>query len=287
MKSLSSKVLVCTVALIALLLAVAPRVIGAGIEQATIDRLIELIPPEAESQLEIRRNDISSGWFRSSASIELIFTPIGTDAIALVMDFDIDHGPLLQTQNGLGVGLAYANIKPGIRNDLFDIALAELSFPLPDIMADLLVRFDQSVQLDMNISEINYSGTQGEMNFDGLNASIHVDSDQSARFVVNMGELAVTENAANSNVVVAGLAITSITSQLNDMLANSSATLSIPSLSSTAPISFSISDIVVDYGLNGSPADPQSSEIYQTLSIANIEGSIPVRSLSWRSEIKQ
>ncbi|HAS49492.1 MAG TPA: hypothetical protein DCS33_09450, partial [Gammaproteobacteria bacterium] len=264
MKSLSSKVLVCTVALIALLLAVAPRVIGAGIEQATIDRLIELIPPEAESQLEIRRNDISSGWFRSSASIELIFTPIGTDAIALVMDFDIDHGPLLQTQNGLGVGLAYANIKPGIRNDLFDIALAELSFPLPDIMADLLVRFDQSVQLDMNISEINYSGTQGEMNFDGLNASIHVDSDQSARFVVNMGELAVTENAANSNVVVAGLAITSITSQLNDMLANSSATLSIPSLSSTAPISFSISDIVVDYGLNGSPADPQSSEIYQT-----------------------
>lgn len=287
MKSLSSKVSVCTVALIALLLAVAPRVIGAGIEQATIDRLIELIPPEAESQLEIRRNDISSGWFRSSASIELIFTPIGTDAIALVMDFDIDHGPLLQTQNGLGVGLAYANIKPGIRNDLFDIALAELSFPLPDIVADLLVRFDQSVQLDMNISEINYSGTQGEMNFDGLNASIHVDSDQSARFVVNMGELAVTENAANSNVVVAGLAITSITSQLNDMLANSSATLSIPSLSSTAPISFSISDIVVDYGLNGAPADPQSSEIYQTLSIANIEGSIPVRSLSWRSEIKQ
>ena len=287
MKSLSSKVLVCTVALIALLLAVAPRVIGAGIEQATIDRLMELIPPEAESQLEIRRNEINSGWFRSSASIELIFTPIGTDAIALVMDFDIDHGPLLQTQNGLGIGLAYANIKPSIRNDLFDIAIAELSFPLPDIMADLLVRFDQSVQLDMNVSEANYSGTQGEMNFNGLNASIHVDSDQSARFVLNMGELAVTENAANSNVVVAGLAITSITSQLNDMLANSSATLSIPSLSSTAPVSFSISDIVVDYGLNVSPADPQSSEIYQSLSIANIEGGLPVRSLSWRSEIKQ
>jgi len=154
-------------------------------------------------------------------------------------------------------------------------------------MADLLVRFDQSVQLDMNVSEANYSGTQGEMNFNGLNASIHVDSDQSARFVLNMGELAVTENAANSNVVVAGLAITSITSQLNDMLANSSATLSIPSLSSTAPVSFSISDIVVDYGLNVSPADPQSSEIYQSLSIANIEGGLPVRSLSWRSEIKQ
>lgn len=273
--------------LIVLALALMPKVIGAGIERATIDNLIALIPPEAQSQFEIRRDEFNDGWFSSSTSIELIYTPIGTDAIALTMDFEIDHGPLLQTEDGLSIGLAYAVIEPSIRNELFDIAIADISFPLPDITLNLLARFDQSLWLNMNVSELSVSDTAGEFNFDGLDANVDVASDQSANFSIQMGELSATENAENSNVLIAGMTLTSSTTQLNDLLAESRATFAIPSVSSTLPLPFSVTDIGVDYGLLASPSLENFSEIYQAIRIANIESEVPINAFSWLSEIKQ
>lgn len=287
MKSLALRISLVVAVLAVLALALMPKVIGASIERATIDNLIALIPPEAQSQFEIRRDEFSNGWFSSSTTIELIYTPIGTDAIALTMDFDIDHGPLLQTEDGLSIGLAYAVIQPSIRNDLFDIAIAEVSFPLPDITLTLLARFDQSLWLNMNVSALSYSDTAGEFNFEGLDANVDVAADQSARFSVQMGEVSVTENAANSNVLIAGMTLASSTALMNDILAESRATISIPSISSTLPLPFSVSDIGVGYGLQASTTEENFSEIYQTIRIASIESEIPVSSFSWLSEIKQ
>ncbi|MFT4817098.1 MAG: hypothetical protein ACI80L_001411 [Pseudohongiellaceae bacterium] len=287
MKSLAVKIPLAVAVLILLALTLMPKVIGAGIERATIDNLLALIPPEAESQFEIRRNEFSDGWFGSSTTIEFIYTPIGTDAIALTMDFDIDHGPLLQTEEGLSIGLAYAVIQPSIRNDLFDIAIAELSFPLPDIKLNLLARFDQSMRVDMNISALNFSDATGEFNFSGLDANVDVASDQSAYFSMQMGELSATENAANSNVLISGMTLTSSTAQMNDILAESRATLAIPVVSSTLPLPFSMSDIGMDYGLQASSTEDNFSELYQRIRVASIESEIPVSSFSWLTEIKQ
>jgi len=287
MKSLAVKIPLAVAVLILLALTVMPKVIGAGIERATIDNLLALIPPEAESQFEIRRNEFNDGWFRSSTTIEFIYTPIGTDAIALTMDFDIDHGPLLQTEDGLSIGLAYAVIQPSIRNDLFDIAIADLSFPLPDITLNLLARFDQSMWVNMNISALNFSDAAGELHFSGLDANVDVAADQSAYFSIQMGELSATENAANSNVLISGMTLTSSTAQMNDILAESRATLSIPVVSSTLPLPFSVSDIGIDYGLQASSTEDNFSEIYQTIRVASIESEIPVSSFSWLTEIKQ
>lgn len=287
MKPLAAKISLIVTVLIVLALALVPKVIGASIERATIDNLIALIPPEAQSQFEIQRNEFNNGWFSSSTTIELIYTPIGTDAIALSMDFDIDHGPLLQTVDGLSIGLAYAVIKPSIRNDMFDIAIADLSFPLPDITVNLLARFDQSLWLNMNVSELSISDTAGEFNFDGLDANVDVAADQSARFALQMGELSAIENTDNSNVLIAGMNITSSTTQLNDILAESLAAFTIPSVSSTWPLPFTVTDIGVDYGLLASATEDNFSEIYQTMRVASIDSEIPVSSFRWHSEIKQ
>jgi hypothetical protein len=287
MKSLAVKIPLAVAVLILLALTLMPKVIGASIERATIDNLLALIPPEAESQFEIRRNEFSDGWFSSSTTIEFIYTSIGTDAIALTMDFDIDHGPLLQTEEGLRIGLAYAVIQPSIRNNLFDIAIAELSFPLPDIKLNLLARFDQSMRVDMNISALNFSDATGEFNFSGLDANVDVASDQSAYFSMQMGEFSATENAANSNVLISGMTLTSSTAQMNDILAESRATLAIPVVSSTLPLPFSMSDIGMDYGLQASSTEDNFSELYQRIRVASIESEIPVSSFSWLTEIKQ
>ena len=287
MKSLAVKVLLAVAVLILLALTLMPKVIGAGIERATIDSILTLIPPETKSQFEIRRNEFSDGWFSSSTTIEFIYTPIDTDAIALTMDFDIDHGPLLQTDDGLSIGLAYAVIQPSIRNDLFGIAIAELSFPLPDITLNLLARFDQSMWVNMNVSALNFSDAAGEFNFSGLDANVDVASDQSAYFSIQMGELSATENAENSNFLISGMTVTSSTAQMNDILAESRATLTIPVVSSTLPLPFSVLDLGIDYGLRASSTKDNFSELYQTIHVANIESEIPVSSFSWLTEVKQ
>lgn len=287
MKSIAVKIPLVVAMLILLALTLMPKVIGAEIERAIIDNLLTLIPPKAESQFEIRRNEFSDGWFSSTTTIEFIYTPIGTDAIALTMDFDIDHGPLLQTEDGLSIGLAYAVIQPSIRNDLFDIAIADLPFPLPDITLKLLARFDQSMRVNMNVSALNFSEAARELNFSGLDANVDVASDQSVNFSIQMGELSATENAGNFNVLISGMTLTSSTTQINDILAESRATLAIPVVSSTLPLPFSVSDIGIDYGLQASNTEDNSSEIYQTVSVASIESEIPVSSFSWLTEVKQ
>lgn len=287
MKPLAVKISLVVAVLAVLALALMPKIIGASIESATIDNLLALIPPEAQSQFEIRHNEFSDGWFNSSTTIELIYTPIGSDTITLSMDFDIDHGPLLQTEDGLRIGLAYAVIQPSIRNDLVNSAIADLSFPLPDITLNLLARFDQSLQLDLNVSELSFSDTAGELSFAGLDANVDVAADQSAYISVQMGELSATESTANSNVLITGMTLTSSTTQMNDILTQSRARFSIPAVSSTWPLPFSVSGIGIDYGLQASPGKENFSEIYQTIRLASIESEIPVRSFSWLSEIKQ
>ena len=287
MKSLAVKIFLALTVLTVLTLALIPKVIGASIERATIDNLLALIPPEAQSQFEIRHTEFSNDWFNSSTTIELIYTPIGLDAITLSMEFDIDHGPLLQTEDGLSIGLAYAVIQPSIRNYMFDTAIADLTFPLPDITLNLLARFDQTLRLDINVSELSFSDTTGKISFDGLNANFDVARDQSANLSVQMGELSATENAANSNLLITGMTLSSSTTQMNDILAKTRATLSVPSISSTLPLPFSISNIGIDYCLQASPGEENFSDIYQTIRLASIESEIPVSSFSWLSEIKQ
>jgi hypothetical protein len=287
MKSLAVKILFAVAVLILLALTLMPKVIGANIERAAIDNMLALIPSEAESQFEIRRNEFNDGWFSSSTTIKFIYTPTGTDAIALTMDLDIDHGPFLQTDDGLSIGLAYAVIRPSIRNDLFDIIITEPSFPLPDITLNLLARFDQSIWVNMNVSALNFSDAAGEFNFSGLDANVDVASDQSAYFSIRMGELSAAENTANSNVLISGMTVTSSMAQMNDILAESRVTLTIPAVSSTLPLPFSVLDIGIDYGLQASSTKDNFSELYQTIHVGSIESEIPVSSFSWLTEVKQ
>ena len=285
MKSLALKISLAAAALGILGLALIPKIIGISIESVVIGNLSAIIPPEVQSQFEIRHDEFTKGWFNSSTTIEIIYTPSGADAIVLSMNFDIGHGPLLRTEDGLSAGLAYAAIQPSIRSDMSDIA--DLSFPLPDITLNLMARFNQSLSLDVIVGELRFSDITGEINFDGLDMNVDVAADQSAYFSAQMGELSATENAANSNVLITGMTLTSSTTQMNNILAKTRATLSVPSISSTLPLPFSISNIGIDYCLQASTGEENFSEIYQTIRLASIESEIPVSSFSWLSEIKQ
>jgi hypothetical protein len=141
--------------------------------------------------------------------------------------------------------------------------------------------------VNMNVSALNFSDAAGEFNFSGLDANVDVASDQSAYFSIRMGELSAAENTANSNVLISGMTVTSSMAQMNDILAESRVTLTIPAVSSTLPLPFSVLDIGIDYGLQASSTKDNFSELYQTIHVGSIESEIPVSSFSWLTEVKQ
>jgi len=287
MKSHSLKITLLIALIAVVILAVSPKVIGVGIQEATIGSLIELIPPETESQLEINQGELSSGWFSSTSSMEVLYTGLGTDSIALELEFEISHGPLMITADGPKFGLAYATITPSIRNDAFEVVIADFPFDLPRLSLNLLAGFDQSLVLGLNIDALNYSGNDGLVDFEGVDASFVANSDQSAEFKLTMGALTATENSANSNLSISGLELLSSTAQMNDILAQSQAQLSIPAISSSAPISFSVTDFSTTYGLVHSAGELDHVNIYQNMEIADISSAFPLRSLLWKTELNE
>ena len=258
-----------------------------SIQDTTIENLIELIPEETERQLEIRQSEFSNGWFSSNVKLDVLYTPLGTDSIALQLKFQISHGPLLLTADGPRLGLAYASITPGIRNDAFELAIADIPFSLPDVALDLLAGFDQSLQIGLSIAPVNYSGTEGEVDFAGLSATLAANSDRSAELRLLIGELSARESSADSNLTIEAVVIQSSTAKLNDMLAQSEFEMAIRSISSNAPTPFSVAELSTAYGLRNSANDSDQLDIFLNLDIDGIASELPIASLSWVSEANE
>ena len=280
MKGSTAKIILAISLLVLLIFGVSPKIIGMSIQDTTIENLIELIPEETERQLEIHQSEFSNGWFSSNVKMDVVYTPLGTDSIALQLEFEISHGPLLLTADGPRLGLAYASITPGIRSDAFELAIANIPFSLPDVALDLLAGFDQSLQIGLSIAPVKYSGAEGEVGFAGLSATLNANPDQSAELRLLMGELSARENSANSNLTIEAVVLQSSTAKINDILAQSEFQLAISSISSNAPTPFSVAELSTTYGLRESASGSDQIDIFLNLDVAGISSELPVASLS-------
>lgn len=280
------------ISLLALIaVAVTPKVVGVGIRDGAITNLIELIPPATRHQISITQNQFDNGWFRSSALFDVVYSPaaatLGALPVRAQIELHIQHGPILFTSRGLKLGLAYAQIIPTLNSGDLESALAQLPFDFPDINLDLIAGFDQSVRLGLEVASINYSDNQGHLIFDGLSGSFVSHSDNSAEFMLSVGKLEAEENTSSIGFSLSGLQLTSATSRLSDVLAPSSAALSIPNISSSTPYAFSIDGISAESRLRESTSGPAQTDIYQRFEISNIESEFPLSSVLWVSEINE
>lgn len=269
----------------ALILTISPKVIGVGIQSSAIDNILNLIPPEAEYEFEIQQQSLQSGWFESESSLELIYTPIGADTITLVFDLEIDHGPVLMTNKGPRLGLAYASITPHIRNEVFELAIADFPFELPPVSMDLMAGFDQSLLIGIEIAPVDYSGENGELNFGGVNGSFTSASDQSAEFIMTMDQLQANESSARFSFDMSGLEISTQTERVSDILAPSNARFSIPSFESSSPFPISVEDFSSNTSL--SKAENDDLNFRQSINIEKIASDLPVNSFNWELEFQQ
>ncbi|MDA1370503.1 MAG: DUF945 family protein [Proteobacteria bacterium] len=273
--------------LLILVFGVTPAVVGIGIRDSTVTTLIALIPPETRSQLDIEETHFTSGWFRSSADMNVGYRPIGVDEFTMQVSFDIQHGPLLITRNGPRLGLAYAEIRPAFNSREITAALTQIPFELPSVRFELLAGFDRSLRIGLEISPLDYSDEAAEVVFEGLSGQLVANADQSAEFTLAMRRLQAQQNNSHFGFTLESLQFESTTQQMNDLLAPSSALLAIPAISSAGPFPFNAREISANSRVQTSAASTAQIDIYQRLRISSIESELPVASLTWTSEINE
>ncbi|MBT8146102.1 MAG: YdgA family protein, partial [Gammaproteobacteria bacterium] len=111
------KSLIAIVVIVVVILLVAPNIVGGGIQSATVQTLMAMVPDQANQTLDIRQTEFRRGWFSSAARIEISVAELDAltgEPISLILDMDINHGPLLLTPGGIRLGLAHADINPSI-----------------------------------------------------------------------------------------------------------------------------------------------------------------------------
>lgn len=285
------KLIAGMVLVLLLILGITPQIVGLSIEQSTVDSLLNMIPAEARSQVKITDQTIESSWFNSTASVSLSISPnigpVSTELLTLQLEFDISHGPLLFTDQGMEIGLAYAKIRPILDSNMARAALSEAPFELPEITIELRTGFSQSVEINLIVDPVSYSDPEAQMSFDGLHASFAAHSNQSAEFRMTTGRFQANIPASNVEFDLSGLELSSTTQQMGDLLAPSSASLRLPSLSSQGAVDVLLTDLIIESRIQRSSAGPNQTDLHQSIAIANIESEFPLASFAWNAEINE
>lgn len=268
--------------------AAAPKIIGTGVRDATMNSMMELLPAESRSQIQITETRFDSGWFSSEGELDVRYIALADqENLAVRLLFDISHGPILFTPDGLRLGLAYAEIIPSFNSPELTQAITELSIELPEVRIDMLAELDQTLRLTLNMEPFNYNDATGQVSFSGMNGSVVANPDLSAELRFNMGELRAAQPATQMEFFIAGLDLETTTQQMNELLAPSMAMLVIPAISSGAPFPFNVSDISADSRVQPSTAGPEQIDIRQSFRIASIESEIPVAAVNWTMNLNE
>ncbi len=282
------KILLLPLLVLAVFAAVAPWFIGQNIQANTLPTLQNLLPPETRQQIQFTQQEFTPGWFSSTATVQARYNPLGLEEpLNVELDFDFTHGPLLITDSGLRLGLAHARILPSITEEAFSNALAELPFPPPAAYFDLLLYFDQALQLDFVVEPLNYSGNDGDFAFAGLHASLLANADLSANFSFNMGAFSISEPDNGLGFTINDMEITSYSEQLNDLMAPASARLSMQQISSAGPFPIAVDSLQAHSQLQRSAAAQEAIDISQSIALRDIEMELPLTSLQFDTELNE
>ena len=153
-------VLIGTLALI--ILALVPKLMGLLINSSDTNARLREITGQPSLTMTTH-----SGWFSSVGTLQ-IDAPIiaGTryEQVRIDSDLEIMHGPILWTEQGLRIGLAWINAVP-VLNGLDENALLQTLFkPDGDSQVSLMAGFDGSLHAQLRSGAIRYK--QGEQAFD-------------------------------------------------------------------------------------------------------------------------
>ena len=271
-----------------LAIAAAPKLIGLSLRDNTVDTLFSLIPPETRQQLAITETSFEDGWYSSSAEFRLDFSPFALDeTLSGSLAFEFSHGPVILTPEGMEFGLVHATITPRFASKEITKALTQVPFELPEVTFELLAGFDQSLLLELTIAPMAITEPEASLSFEGLTGTLLANPDMSAEIQMMMGGLRATESESGMGFELESMQLASSSEQMNNLLAPSDLLLSIPSISSQSPLQFSVEGVEAQSRVRPGMDAQRQIDVYQRFNVKSISSDIPIRSLSWITEINQ
>ena len=269
-------------------MAATPKIIGLSLRGNTVDTLFSLIPPETRQQLAITETSFEDGWYSSSAEFQVDFTPIALDeTLSGSLAFEFSHGPVIMTPEGMKFGLAHATITPRFASKEITKALTQVPFELPEVTFELFAGFGQSLLLELTIAPVTITEPEASVSFEGLTGTLLANPDMSAEIQMMMGGLRATESESGMGFELASMQLASSSEQMNNLFAPSDLLLSIPSISSQSPLQFSIEGVEAQARVRPGMDAMRQIDVYQRFNVSNISSDIPIRSLSWTTEINE
>lgn len=271
--------------LMALLISVAiPKAIGLAINEDAIDDLIALLPSGPDLLLQVEKEKLARGWFTSTGSLSLNYTIAALDPISVVLDFDIDHGPFLSTDNGLRFGFAHARVTPKFK--LNNLQLDSNDMPEQvGLNMSLIADFKRTLSLEFSASPFNESNPTQAISFEGLGGSLIVRGDQTAEAVMTLNNIALQDTPNNQRIEIKNASLSAKTTAINSPAAPSSIEFKLPLISSNS-LSMKIENLA--FSSTVSKATTSNSVILrQTATLGAATGDMPLQSGRWHLELSE
>ncbi len=284
------KTLLSVLAIVAIVLLVAPNFVGGGIHSAATDTLLTLVPEDARKMLEVRQNEIQRGWFSSHARVQL-----GVDGldqligrpVLLNLDMTIHHGPLLFTPRGVKLGTAFARISPsvsGLRPQDFD---STIDMETGDSLLFLVAGFDSRMELGFEVDRLVAGARGGTLAVDGLQGRSSVSPDLSNQADVTLEKTTLYASNSQFDLSIYNLAASGWNANLQQPFAETETRLDIARMESNAPLPVSAESLHLEYRLVASQTLPETMSLTQQLDIGSIDWEFPVTALDWSFQLSQ
>jgi uncharacterized protein YdgA (DUF945 family) len=280
------RLVVTLVLLIALLgFFAAPKAISLAINEDAIDGLIALLPTGPDLRLEVNKQELNRGWFTSTGKLNLNYTIAALEPISIDLDFGIDHGPLLFTDQGLKFGFAYAQINPKISFSDLTVDLNESPGQL-DIDMSVIADFSRALNLQFVVSPLSASNQDSAVAFAGLRGSVILRGDQSAQAELTLASFEIGDTPSNQRIEILNASVLAKTAAISSALAPASIEFTIPSINSSLPNPLSIDDL----SFTSSVAKQLPSNLItlrQEAKLGAMTGEVPLSAGQWHIELSE
>ncbi|MDP1930159.1 MAG: DUF945 family protein [Gammaproteobacteria bacterium] len=273
------KLLVLLGGVIVTILTISPKLLGLMIQDdSTETRLIEMTGQPGLSLA------MQSGWFSSQGQITIRDPIIAGNmyrGVVLVADLAVLHGPLLVTDDGMKLGMAWARILPVISglaaNDPIQQLLAEDMQTSFTVLAGL----DGSLQLHMDAGALQFAEAGTYLYLDDLRADLHIAANGNAELRASSSEITVGD--ALNDTVIRNASMTLHTEELSATPLPGGLGVRATQLQSNGLQQLTMNGISIDYVARPEP-DTRTITLQQNVQIDEIVSSMPIDSLTLTSE---
>ncbi len=264
---------------------------------ATTPMLLGLVIDDSSTQARLREMtgqptltlDTRSGWFSSIGTVQIdgpVIAGAKYPQARIDADLEVTHGPLLWTDEGLRIGLAWVTVHP-ILQGLPDNTLTQALFkPDSSSRIHLLANFDGSAHGQLHNEAFSYVYGPQRFEFTDLRVDIDVARDQQAQLTASSAHIDIHNPLSIISLEHAGLELHTFGVERSPL--PGSLAIDIKQLQMNSEQRLTMRGISIDYVAREEPSTengPPSLYLQQQLQVESIESGTPLTALNIETEL--